>query len=149
MSSLPLLVVRFNVRVRTRKTISSATHEKTRAQQMPIRIPPDMEAFLCAQFRSFHDRWGKISKGNKWTPSPKDETPCATSQVGMEQQLEKSYTFQSKSCLLQRQLAYDYVLAGLLPKRPVPGSSAWIDLTSLSARQFESATLHGGGDFDA
>ena len=64
--------------VRSRKTISGATHEKTRAQPQRLRIPADFEAFLCAQFTSSFKRWGmiakeKATKGAKWTPSPKEE----------------------------------------------------------------------------
>ena len=69
--------------VRTRKTISDAYHEKTRGQKRRLRIPSDLEAFVCTQFESSHKRWGLIAKkkielGAKWTPSPKDETYWST-----------------------------------------------------------------------
>ena len=69
--------------VRTRCTISGATHEKTRAQDPRLRIPADFEAFLCAQFTSSFKRWGmiaaeKATKGAKWTPSPKEEKSHST-----------------------------------------------------------------------
>ena len=73
----------WGLNVRTRMAISKAYHEKTRAQPQRYRIPADMGAFLCAQFKSSHGRWkliakGKKEKGNKWTPSPKDETYHST-----------------------------------------------------------------------